>query len=182
HRLDKDTSGALVIARTLTAHAALVRQLQARTVSRIYQALARGEIDAPGRVDAPIGRHPADRKRMAVVRSGRGAVTHYRVLQRYTGFTLLEVSLETGRTHQIRVHLSHLGHPLVGDPVYARRVKRAEVPDHVLESVRAFPRQALHAWRLSFRHPCSGEPVAFEAPVPADLAGLLGRLAEVRRD
>jgi 23S rRNA pseudouridine1911/1915/1917 synthase len=161
HRLDKDTSGLLVVAKNEPAQAALVRQLQARTVKRTYLALARGLVKGPGRVDAPIGRHPVHRTRMAVVAGGKPAVTHYRVHERFAAHTLLECSLETGRTHQIRVHLASIGHPIEGDAVYAGR------------GPRAFGRQALHAWKLAFTHPRSGKAVAFESPLPRDFRELL---------
>lgn len=180
HRLDKDTTGVMVVARNLRAHTRLVEQLQARQMSRVYEALARGETDAQATIDAPIGRHPRDRKRMAVVVAGKPAITHFRVMQRFHGFSHLEVSLESGRTHQIRVHLQHIGHPLVGDPVYGRPRPAAKGPvAAVLEAIRVFPRQALHARRLSLVHPASGATVSFEAPVPADMEGLLAALAEV---
>ena len=164
HRLDKDTSGLLVVARNEPAQLALVRQLQARTVKRTYLAVARGKVAAAGTVDAPMGRHPKQRTRMAVVAGGKHAVTHYRVKERLPAHTLLECGLETGRTHQIRVHLASIGHPIEGDAVYAGRGPR------LLE------RQALHAWRLGFRHPRTDRTLAFESPIPADIAGLLERL------
>jgi 23S rRNA pseudouridine1911/1915/1917 synthase len=164
HRLDKDTSGLLVVAKTEAAQTALVRQLQARTVKRTYMALVRGKVERDGTVDAPIGRHPVQRTRMAVVAGGKPAVTHYRVKRRYAAHTLLECDLETGRTHQIRVHLASIGHPLEGDPVYAGKARGV------------FRRQALHAWKLAFVHPRSGKPVAFESPLPADFTALLEAL------
>ena len=180
HRLDKDTTGVMVVARSLRAHTSLVEQLQERQMSRVYEAVAKGETDMSGTVDAPIGRHPRDRKRMAVVLSGKPAVTHFRIMQRFLGFSLLEVSLESGRTHQIRVHMQHIGHPLVGDPVYGKSLKALKgAPDALLEAIRAFPRQALHARRLSLVHPASGGPVCFEAPLPADMEGLIDILAQV---
>jgi 23S rRNA pseudouridine1911/1915/1917 synthase len=166
HRLDKDTSGLLVVAKNEPAQAALVRQLQERSVKRTYLALARGTVPGPGKVDAPIGRHPVHRTRMAVVAGGKHAVTHYRVRRRYAAHTLLECDLDTGRTHQIRVHLASIGHPLEGDPVYgARGAKRLE-------------RQALHAWKLAFVHPASGKTVRFESPLPDDFEALLESLAK----
>jgi len=164
HRLDKETSGLLVVAKTEAAQAALVRQLQARTVKRTYLALARGRVERDGTVEAPIGRHPVQRTKMAVVASGKPAVTHYRVRERFAAHTLLECDLETGRTHQIRVHLASIGHPLEGDPVYAGR------------GPKAFERQALHAWKLAFVHPSTGAPMAFESPLPPDMARLLEAL------
>jgi 23S rRNA pseudouridine1911/1915/1917 synthase len=167
HRLDKDTSGLLVVAKTLAAQTALVRALQAREVKRVYQAVARGVFaPAEGEVDAPIGRHPVHRTRMAVVAAGKPAQTHYRVLRQYRAAAWVECRLRTGRTHQIRVHLAHIGHPLLGDPVYGGRGGGAPV----------FHRQALHAWRLGFVHPLSCEPVEWEAPLPADFLTLLETL------
>jgi 23S rRNA pseudouridine1911/1915/1917 synthase len=164
HRLDKETSGLLVVARHEAAMQDLVRQLQARTVKRTYLAIARGVVAAAGTVDAPIGRHPTQRTRMAVVPGGKSAVTHYRVRERFAAHTLLECDLETGRTHQIRVHLASIGHPLEGDPVYGGR------------GVRRLPRQALHAWKLAFVHPGSRERVHFTAPPPADFEALVAAL------
>lgn len=177
HRLDKDTSGVMVVARSLRAHTSLVEQLQSRTMSRVYRAVARGDIIAGGTVDAPVGRHPKDRKRMAVVQSGKHAISHYRVLQRYHGATYVEVSLESGRTHQIRVHLSHIGHPLVGDPVYGRSIKlKSRYPTELIEAIRSFTRQALHAFRLRLKHPATSAIVEFTAPLPADFEQLLATL------
>jgi 23S rRNA pseudouridine1911/1915/1917 synthase len=164
HRLDKDTSGLLVVAKNEPAQLALVRQLQARTVKRTYVALARGKVALAGKVDAPVGRHPVQRTKMAVVASGKPAVTHYRIRERFPAHTLLECELETGRTHQIRVHLASIGHPLEGDPVYAGR------------GARLIDRQALHAWKLGFIHPRAGTPVSFESPLPADLVALFESL------
>jgi len=161
HRLDKDTSGLLVVAKNERAQVSLVRQLQARTVKRTYLALARGKVVRDGTVEAPIGRHPVQRTKMAVVGSGKPAITHYRVRERFPAHTLLECDLETGRTHQIRVHLASIGHPLEGDPAYAGRGKAI------------FPRQALHAWQLAFVHPVTGDTLRFESPLPADFRGLL---------
>jgi 23S rRNA pseudouridine1911/1915/1917 synthase len=177
HRLDKETSGIMVVARSLRAHHSLVKQLQTRTMSRVYEAVAEGETPRRGTVDAAIGRHPRDRIRMAVVASGKPAVTHYRLLRRFTGFSHLEVSLESGRTHQIRVHLQHIGYPLLGDPVY-RGSRRAlkELSKPLSEAIMAFPRQALHARTLSLAHPADGGPLSFSAPRPGDLAGLLETL------
>ncbi len=166
HRLDKDTSGLLVVAKTLAAQTHLVRQLQARTVRREYVAVAAGDLAASGVVDAPIGRHPTHRTTMAVVATGKPARTHYDVVERFGVATLLDCRLETGRTHQIRVHLASLGHPLVGDPAYGRR---QPVP---------FGRQALHAAQLGLVHPDSGLPCQWRSPLPADLAALLARLRQ----
>lgn len=180
HRLDKDTSGLLVVARTLAAHKSLADQLSARTVRRGYLAVVRGRVIAGGTVDAPIGRHPAHRTRMAVVeRNGRRAVTRYRVETRYRAHTALSVRLDTGRTHQIRVHLAHLGFPLVGDPDYGGGPATASAggTPALNEALRGFRRQALHARELAFRHPDTGHGCGWTAPPPADLAGLLSALA-----
>ena len=179
HRLDKDTSGLLVVARTLPAHQALVAALAERRVHREYLALVRGDLIAGGTVAAPVGRHPVDRKRMAVVRSGRSASTHYRIAERLSGFTLLRCILETGRTHQIRVHMAHLGHPLLGDPVYGGRLQLPQrCPEGLAEVLRGFRRQALHAARLEFQHPASGRLLHWQAEPPADFQGLLAALRE----
>ena len=170
HRLDKDTSGLLVVAGTLTAQTDLVRQMQARSVQRHYLALALGTVERDGTVDAPLGRHAVQRTKMAIVRAGgKEARTHYTVLERFARATLLECRLETGRTHQIRVHLASIKHPLAGDPVYGK----TRSGDARLD---AFPRQALHAWRLALRHPASGADMAWESPLPADFAALLDEL------
>jgi 23S rRNA pseudouridine1911/1915/1917 synthase len=177
HRLDKDTSGLLVVARSERAHTSLVRQLQARSMGREYQAVTRGLLLAGGRIDAPLGRHPVDRKRMAVVPSGRHAVTHFRVVERYLAHTLVRVRLETGRTHQIRVHFAHMRHPLVGDPVYGGRGRCPSHSDETLrETLRAFNRQALHARRLILNHPGRDQPASWESPLPPDLAALIDAL------
>lgn len=168
HRLDKDTSGLLAVAKTPRAQTDLVRQLQARTVRREYLALAHGVVARGGSVDAPVGRHPVKRTSMAVVASGKPAVTHYDVLERFADCTLLSCRLETGRTHQIRVHLASLKHPLVGDRTYGRR--------HGI----SFHRQALHAWRLALAHPVTRELLQWESPLPDDFAGLLASLRRVR--
>ncbi|RMG60311.1 MAG: 23S rRNA pseudouridine(1911/1915/1917) synthase RluD [Gammaproteobacteria bacterium] len=174
HRLDKDTSGLMVVARSIEAHHDLVAQLQARSVRREYLALVQGELVAGGTIEAPIGRHPVDRKRQAVTEAGREAITHYRIERRYTGYTLLRVSLETGRTHQIRVHMAHVHHPLVGDPVYGGRPRIPRGLEAGLrERLQGFPRQALHAQRLGLLHPQTGEEMQWEAPLPQDMAELL---------
>ena len=171
HRLDKDTSGLLVVAKTLEAQTDLVRQLQARTVVRQYLALVHGKLERDGSVDAPIGRHQTQRTRMAVTEHGRAARTHYRVLERHARATLVECKLDTGRTHQIRVHMQSIGHPLVGDPVYRAGRSSAEGP------LASFKRQALHAYRLGLAHPTSGEDMQWEAPVPEDMRALLKSIA-----
>ena len=180
HRLDKDTSGLLVVAKTILAQTALVRQLQARSVTREYLALAWGELRRDGRVDAPIGRHPAQRVKMAVVEDGKPAVTHFQVEERFPGCTLLRCRLETGRTHQIRVHLAHIGHPLVGDSAYLKGAQKC--PPQLRELLCGFPRQALHATRLALEHPGSGALMAWHAPLPADMAELLHRIREASHD
>ncbi|WP_136248741.1 23S rRNA pseudouridine(1911/1915/1917) synthase RluD [Halomonas borealis] len=181
HRLDKDTSGLMVVAKTLAAQTALVEQLQARTVSREYDAVSVGVMTAGGRVEAAIGRHPKDRKRQAVTASGKPAVTRYRVVERFRAHTHVRCKLETGRTHQIRVHLSHLRYPLIGDPVYGGRLKLpAGAGETLKEVLREFPRQALHARKLAFVHPASGETLTFRAPLPDDMLMLLDFLREDR--
>jgi 23S rRNA pseudouridine1911/1915/1917 synthase len=169
HRLDKDTSGLLVVAKSLRAHTELVRQLQARRVKREYLALVHGTVRGGGEVSAPVGRDPRNRTRMAVVPAGRDALTRYRVAKRFARASLLECSLDTGRTHQIRVHMQSLGHPLVGDPVY-RHGRRGGAGEPRLA------RQALHAARLEFLHPGSGTRRSFSAPVPEDFRTLLESL------
>ena len=171
HRLDKDTSGLLVVAKTLEAQTSLVRQLQARTVTREYLALVHGDLQQGGEVEAPIGRDPRQRTRMAVVNSGKPAATGYRVLQRFGAATLLECSLRTGRTHQIRVHMKSLGHPLVGDIVYGGRRR-------IADGIEPFERQALHAAHLALIHPKNDQPMRFEAPPPSDMNHLLETLRE----
>lgn len=177
HRLDKDTSGLMVVAKTLAAQTTLVEQLQARSVSREYDAVVIGVMTAGGTVDAPIGRHPKDRKRQAVTESGKPAVTHYRVVERFRGHTHVRCRLETGRTHQIRVHMAHRRFPLIGDALYSGRFKvPAGASDTLKEILREFPRQALHARKLAFNHPRHGERVTFRAELPDDLLMLLDYL------
>ena len=177
HRLDKDTTGLLLVARTLPAHKRLVELLAEREVHREYVALVQGQIIAGGTVDAPIGRHRTDRTRMAVSQGGREAVTHYRVAQRFAHHTLLRVMLETGRTHQIRVHLASIGHAVVGDPTYARLRLPPGASAECQAALGVFRRQALHAARLELPHPLDDQPLAFDAPLPADMAALLDVLA-----
>ncbi len=180
HRLDKDTSGLLVVARTPAAHTALTRQIAERSVAREYLAVCRGVPTAGGTIDRPIGRDRVDRVRMAVRADGRRAVTHYRVLERFRAHALLGVRLETGRTHQIRLHLAHAHHGIVGDPLYGGRFQRPRgASDELVAALRGFGRQALHATRLSFAHPRSGRALTFESAPPADFAQLLDAL---RRD
>lgn len=179
HRLDKDTSGLLVVARTLEAHSALVRMLEAREIHREYEAVCSGVMTAGGTVDAPIGRHPVDRVRMAIRADGRESVTHYRVLARFRAHTHVRVMLETGRTHQIRVHLAHAGYPIVGDATYGRRLAIPKGATPRLDAaLRGFRRQALHAARLAFEHPMTGGSCEFSAPVPDDMRELLDALRE----
>ncbi|BAV96585.1 23S rRNA pseudouridine(1911/1915/1917) synthase RluD [Lysobacter enzymogenes] len=180
HRLDKDTSGVMVVARTLPAHTSLVDQLSAREVHRQYLAVVVGALVSGGTANAAIDRHPRDRLRMAVREDGRDAVTHYRLRERFRAHTLLECRLETGRTHQIRVHMQHFKHPIVGDPLYGGPLKLPKgASDSLVEALRGFKRQALHAETLEFVHPVSGEPVRCTAPVPADMLQLI---AELRAD
>lgn len=177
HRLDKDTSGLLVVARNLPAHKNLVGQLQARSVSREYIAVVQGAVVAGGSIDAPIGRHAQDRKRMTVRADGRQAVTHYRVQERYRQHTQLAIKLETGRTHQIRVHLAHIRKPIVGDPVYGGRLQIPPKASGPLKAqLQQFRRQALHAIQLGLVHPRSGEPLQWQSPLPADLDSLIKTL------
>lgn len=172
HRLDKDTTGVMVVARTETAYRALSRAFAERRVDKRYLAICYGTPDPPeGEVDAPIGRHPQRRKEMTVRRGARRAVTRYRVRASASGVSLVEMELETGRTHQIRVHLKHMDHPLVGDPVYGE-ARWKGLPAKLRGPLRSFPRPALHAWRLTFEHPEDGRRVVFEAPVPEDLVEL----------
>jgi len=178
HRLDKDTSGVMVVARSLKAHASLVNQLQTRSMSRIYAAVVKGEIPPAGTVDAAIDRNPRDRKKMAVVKDGRSAISHYRLLQRLPGTSYVEVSLESGRTHQIRVHMTHIGYPIVGDLLYGRGpIRQKGLPVVAVTAVNNFPRQALHARTLKLIHPDSGEVCEFHAPLAEDIGVLIETLA-----
>ncbi len=175
HRLDKETSGLMVVAKTVPAQTELVRQLQARTVSRIYRAVADGVVPFDGAIDANIGRDPHNRLRMAVVKfGGKSAITHIRVLQRFASHSYIECRLETGRTHQIRVHMREARHPLAGDPLYGN--PRQAMQDEVAAAVKALGRQALHAFRLSLVHPATGETMSWEAPLPDDMRHLLAIL------
>ncbi|MCP3667928.1 MAG: 23S rRNA pseudouridine(1911/1915/1917) synthase RluD [Gammaproteobacteria bacterium] len=180
HRLDKETSGLLVVARTQRSHRSLVEQLQARAFDREYRAIVQGVMTAGGTVDEPIGRHPIHRIRMAVVRDGKPAVTHYRVLERFAAHSFIRVNLETGRTHQIRVHMAHIHYPLVGDPLYAGRLRIPKGASEALrQALHGFRHQALHARRLGLEHPSTGEWLQWEAPLPKDVGELLNSL---RRD
>ena len=175
HRLDKETSGIMVVARTLAAHHHLVEQLQNRSVKREYCAVCIGAMTGGGTIDEPLGRHPRQRKKMAVVASGgKSAITHYRVEQRFAHHTQIGVNLETGRTHQIRVHMAHRHHPLVGDPVYGGRPRIPAGASQALVTVlRGFSRQALHARKLALLHPLDNALVEFECALPGDLSGLI---------
>ena len=179
HRLDKDTSGVMVVARTLQAHTALVAQLSAREVHRQYLAIVVGALVSGGTADAAIDRHPRDRLRMAVREDGKDAVTHYRLRERFRAHTALECRLETGRTHQIRVHMAHLKHPIVGDPLYGGSLRLPKgASEALIAALRGFKRQALHAEVLAFAHPVTGEAIRCEAPVPADMQALMALLRE----
>lgn len=179
HRLDKDTSGLMVVAKTLAAHTALVDMLSRHEVERQYEAVVLGALIAGGTVDAPIGRHHSDRLRQAVrdEEDGKHAITHYRLRERFRAHSLIQCNLETGRTHQIRVHLAHIGHPLVGDPLYggSLRLPKRATPE-LIAALRGFRRQALHAERLSFTHPISGEVLSFAAPRTGDMDALIAAL------
>lgn len=178
HRLDKDTSGLMVVAKTLQAHHGLVKQLQARTVHREYEALVFGAMTGGGKVDQPLGRHPQQRKKMAVVKGGKEAVTHYRLVKRFAHFSHVRCLLETGRTHQIRVHMAHIKHPLIGDPQYAGRPRTPKAASEVLiGAIRGFRRQALHARRLELLHPTTQQACAWESELPRDFLALAQVLA-----
>ena len=174
HRLDKETSGIMFVARSALAHKSLVAQLSERTVSRTYCAVCTGALTGGGKIDAPIDRHPTARTKMAVVADGKPAVTHYRIAHRFKHYTQLQVNLETGRTHQIRVHMAHRKWPLIGDPVYAGRQRiPAGASEALITALRNFPRQALHAQALEFEHPATGDWMEFEIELPDDLVELL---------
>ena len=174
HRLDKETSGIMFVARSALAHKSLVAQLSERTVSRTYCAVCTGALTGGGKIDAPIDRHPTARTKMAVVADGKPAVTHYRIAHRFKHYTQLQVNLETGRTHQIRVHMAHRKWPLIGDPVYAGRQRiPAGASEALITALRNFPRQALHAQALEFEHPATGDWMEFETELPDDLVELL---------
>lgn len=174
HRLDKDTSGLLLVAKTLTAHTALVRLLADRDIARHYLAVCNGVLTGGGIIKEPIGRHPVDRKKMSVQQTGKAAVTHYTVKERFAAATLVSVKLETGRTHQIRVHFAHRRHALVGDQTYGGRLALPKgASDELIQALRHFKHQALHATRLAFEHPGSGEAIVAEVPPPKDFCDLL---------
>ena len=183
HRLDKDTSGIMVVARSLIAHTSLVDQLQTRTMGREYEAVVVGSLTGGATVDAPIGRHPQDRKRMAVVSSGKPAVTHYRLLERFAAHTHIQCKLESGRTHQIRVHMTHVRHPLVGDPAYGGRLRLPKgTTEELRQALAAFNRQALHARKLTLEHPETGETLSWEVPLPEDMVQLIEALRKHARE
>jgi 23S rRNA pseudouridine1911/1915/1917 synthase len=177
HRLDKDTTGLMVVAKTVPAQTQLVADMQERMITREYEAVCLGRLTAGGTVDKPIGRHPTKRTNMAVTATGKEAVTHYRVINKFRSHTHIRLRLETGRTHQIRVHMSHIKHPLVGDSQYGGRVQTPKgASDELLQTLRSFKRQALHAAMLKFYHPGTGEPVEFVAPLPDDFVHLVASL------
>jgi 23S rRNA pseudouridine1911/1915/1917 synthase len=181
HRLDKDTSGLLIIPKILNAYTSLVKQLQTRTMKREYIAVIQGLLIAGGTINAPIGRHPRLRKKMAVTEllSGKPAVSHYRVMERFNHHTLIKVNLETGRTHQIRVHMTHIHHPLVGDKTYSGRFHLPKKASELLiNCLRQFPRQALHAQRLGIIHPITLQPMEWQSPLPEDMQQLISCLRE----
>jgi len=180
HRLDKDTTGLMVVAKSLIAHTSLVEQLQSRSMGREYEAIATGVMSGGGVVNAPIGRHPQQRKKMAVQPMGKEAVTHYKVLQRFTAHTWIRLKLETGRTHQIRVHMAHIRYPLVGDPVYGGRTRIPRgVSDEVKQAIHQLGRQALHAKQLTLHHPVTGEELTWASPLPEDMQQLLALMSPV---
>lgn len=177
HRLDKDTSGLLLVAKTLEAQTALSKQMQARTVQRIYHTIVKGHPEISGTINMPIGRHPTQRTKMATLRSGgKEAITHYRLLEQFPAYAYLEVSLETGRTHQIRVHMAAIRHPVLGDTVYGRHLKNIHLNKVQEDLVANFKRQALHAKKLSFIHPGTQEPCSFESDLPSDFQMILEAL------
>ncbi|MEH6492195.1 23S rRNA pseudouridine(1911/1915/1917) synthase RluD [Halopseudomonas sp.] len=179
HRLDKDTTGLMVVAKTIEAQTDLVAQLQARSVSREYECVVVGVMTAGGKVDQPIARHGSQRQKMAVVAGGKQAISHYRVIQRFRAHTHVKVKLETGRTHQIRVHMSHIYFPLVGDPTYGGRLRIPPgASPELIRELREFPRQALHARRLELMHPIDGRSMQWQVPLPADMQQLLALLKE----
>jgi 23S rRNA pseudouridine1911/1915/1917 synthase len=174
HRLDKDTTGLMVIAKTLEAQTALTRMIQAREIKREYIALVHGMVECAGTIRTFFGRHPKNRLKMSVLKAGKLAVTHYQPIRQYDFLSLVHLQLETGRTHQIRVHLSHIHHPIIGDPLYGRPIHFPNnTPVHFIDQLKQFKRQALHAKLLSFLHPITHSPLTFEAEIPHDLASLI---------
>ncbi len=179
HRLDKDTSGIMVVAKTLVAHTSLTNLLQDRHVERRYYAIVRGQLISGGTIDSPIGRHPHERTKMAVNERGKTACTHYKIIEKFKRHTWVEAKLDTGRTHQIRVHFSSINYPIVGDTVYAPRIQRvANVPEELNKCLSQFPRQALHAFKLSFQHPVSSESMSWRVDMPEDMQTLLKKLRQ----
>ena len=177
HRLDKDTAGLLVIARSLEAHNTLVKAMQAREIKREYEAIVQGVMISGGTIEAPIARHPKHRTQMAIVQSGKPAVTHYRIIKKYRAHTHLRIQLETGRTHQIRVHFQHINYPLIGDKTYIKRLRLPSgVSENLKKAITHFPRQALHATQLELSHPISGKVMRWESPLPEDLKNLIAAL------
>ena len=171
HRLDKDTTGLMVIAKTPLCYQILIQMMQERQIKRQYYALVHGLVRANGTISTPFGRHPQNRLKMSVRPTGKMAVTHYKVAEKFSQNTLMDITLETGRTHQIRVHFQHLGYPIVGDPLYGKT--RAPGKSSISEALNQFPRQALHAYELSFMHPIEQKPLTFSAILPDDFATLL---------
>ena len=179
HRLDKDTSGLLLVARNLESHHFLTNQMQSRQIHRIYEAIVCGQPRPTGTIDLPIGRHPVQRTKMSVLQhGGRPAKTHYKVLEKFSAHAYLEIELETGRTHQIRVHMAYINHPILGDPLYGRPRNYENLNAVLRQQIMQFKRQALHAKKIAFRHPVSGEFLMFESPLPADFAELLESLRD----
>lgn len=174
HRLDKDTSGLLVIAKTITAHTHLTQQLQNRKIVREYEAIVQGELISGATIETDIGRHPRYRTKMAVVTEGKPAITHYRIIEKFQGVTHIKIKLETGRTHQIRVHMAHIHHPIIGDQVYSSRMRFPKnASAKLIAFLKTFKRQALHACKLGLKHPTSGKWMEWTAPIPADIQELL---------
>ena len=179
HRLDKDTSGLMVIAKSLQAHTSLVEKLQSREIERHYYAVVRGQLISGGTIDEPIGRHPQDRTKMAISPKGKPAITHYKIIEKFDRHTWVAAKLETGRTHQIRVHFSSLRHPLVGDATYGQGAQKvANVATELNNCLSTFPRQALHAYQLAFSHPATRQDLKWEIPLPADMENLLETLRQ----
>lgn len=177
HRLDKNTTGLLVVARNLSAHNFLTQAMQAREIERTYEAIVHGVMTAGGTINADLARHPTQRTKMSVVRSGRTAITHYRVIERFDRYTHVQAKLETGRTHQIRVHFAHIRYPIVGDSTYGKnKTVSVKLPEDLQSALKNFHRQALHAKTLAFAHPSTGEMMSFEAPLPPDMEKLISLL------
>jgi len=177
HRLDKDTSGLMVVAKTEPSKLSLIKQLESHSVSREYTAIVYGSMVTGGMVDEPIGRDSANRQKQAVTTSGKSAITHYRVIEKFKNFTLIKAILETGRTHQIRVHMSHIGHPLLGDFTYGGKVKFPKgATDELKQAIKNFPRQALHAKKLSIKHPIDNKELSWKSKLPEDLDNMINVL------